>query len=323
MMKNNLFVITATNPEAYQHYIDTIEEGFALDDICSLLEPEIYEKLKVIYGGEKIKAWGATPGEGNLRTWNKLAEGDRVLIYRVKNFEYFATVVSKIHNRVLAEKLWKSNSKGETWEYMYFLDDLTEISVPVEEFNKMVEFKENYTPQGFSCIKEDRQELLIKKYGSIDEFLVYLSGGKWLESTKLYTPEVKKEIIRERATRSVERTGILEANLEKFLSDRVDQIEDGLKLVSRQLDTGVVGRLDLLCEDKVGNLVVVELKKDKAGSSIMDQISRYMGWVIEHKAQPNQKVRGIIILGKKDTSLEYAVKSNPSIEVKIFSISFQ
>ncbi len=31
---------------------------------------------------------------------------------------------------------------------------------------------------------------------------------------------------------------------------------------------------------------------------------------------------GIIIVGKKDTALEYAVKANPLIEVKLFSISF-
>ena len=43
---------------------------------------------------------------------------------------------------------------------------------------------------------------------------------------------------------------------------------------------------------------------------------------MEHMAEENQKVRGIIILGKKDTYLEYAIKANPNIEVKVFSIGF-
>ncbi len=70
-------------------------------------------------------------------------------------------------------------------------------------------------------------------------------------------------------------------------------------------------------------MVVVELKKFKAGTSIIDQVQRYMGWVMEHKAKPGQKVRGIIIVGAKDTALEYAVKANPLISVKVFTISFE
>ena len=93
--------------------------------------------------------------------------------------------------------------------------------------------------------------------------------------------------------------------------------------MDRQVDTREVGRLDLLCEDKEGALVVVELKRFKAGSSIIDQIQRYMGWVMEHRAKEGQKVRGIIVVGTKDTALEYAARANPNITVKVFTISFE
>ena len=79
-----------------------------------------------------------------------------------------------------------------------------------------------------------------------------------------------------------------------------------MRLIERQLDTKEVGRLDLLCEDSEDNLVVVELKKFKAGRSIIDQIQRYMGWVSRHRAKPSQMVRGIIIVGAKDTALRRA-----------------
>ena len=46
-----------------------------------------------------------------------------------------------------------------------------------------------------------------------------------------------------------------------------------------------------------------------------------MGWIIENKAQPNQKVRGLIIVASKDTALEYAVKANPMVQIKTFSIN--
>lgn len=322
-MKNNLYVLTASNPQAYQHYIDTIEEGFLLEDIREFLTDTEYEKLKVIYSDRKVRAWGATPGPQNIRNWEKLKEDDRVLIYRIKNFEYFSTVTYKLNNKKLAEKLWKINNEGQTWEYVYFLDNLTEISVPINIFNDILEYQSSFTPYGFYPISEDKVDYLINKFISIDGFLKYLEEGRWLEKSSEYSPTVKEEIIQEKITHSIEKTDMLEANLENFIADRTSDIEEGLHLIARQVDTGEVGRMDLLCEDKNKDLVVLELKRMKAGSSIIDQIQRYMGWVMTKKANEGQKVRGIIVVGKKDTALEYAVKANPNIAVKVFNISFQ
>jgi len=47
-----------------------------------------------------------------------------------------------------------------------------------------------------------------------------------------------------------------------------------------------------------------------------------MGWVMTNKKKPGQGVRGIIIVGTSDTALEYAVKGNPLISVKVFNIGF-
>lgn len=319
---SNLFVLTASNSEAYQHYIDTIENGFALDSIKQFLTPAQAAALRNMYGDRRIQAWGATPGSGNIRTWDSMSVGDRVLVYRQGNFEYYALVTFKMHNKKLAEHLWQRNNAGETWEYMYLLDRLTEISVPVKVFNTILEYSDASVPQGFRSVSEDKVQMLVSKYGSVDAFLNYLVEGKWVERENIYPREIKQKIIQERISRQVGRTPLLEANLENFIADRVDQIEPGMKLVARQLDTGIVGRLDLLCEGKEGDLVVIELKKGAAGSSIIDQITRYMGWVMVNKARSGQKVRGIIIVGASDTALEYAVKANPLIKVKVFNIGF-
>jgi hypothetical protein len=36
-----------------------------------------------------------------------------------------------MHNEDLAASLWSRTSEGVTWEYIYFLDDLHEIDIPV------------------------------------------------------------------------------------------------------------------------------------------------------------------------------------------------
>ena len=321
-MTKRLFIFTASNPKAYQHYIDTIEKGIALQKVKPFLDDETFEKLKAIYGSQQIRVWGAVPGSQNIKNWKKLDINDRVLIYRKKHYEYFATVTYKTHNQKLARYLWGEDFFGKTWEYIYFLDDLTDISVPHNIFNQVLGYQSSYLPMGFNSIKQTKVEDLRVQYGSVDEFLRFLEEGKWVTKSTEFTSKIKEKIIEEKTARTVERTSLLEANLENFLAERIEQLEKGLILVARQLDTKEVGRLDLLCRDKEKSLVVVELKKMRAGSSIIDQIQRYMGWVMDHKAKKGQKVKGIIVVGKKDTALEYAVKANPLIKVKSFSVHF-
>jgi len=319
-MSEKLFVFTASRDEAYRHYIDTIEEGFTIDKIEQFLSENNLNSLKNIFGDRKIRAWGATPGSGNIRNWNNLEIGDRILIYRKGNYEYVATVMYKFHNPELAKFLWGVDSTGKTWEYMYLLNNLKDLSVPVSDFNKVVDYASNYFPQGFMPISGDKLRLLIEKFGSIDEFLNHLEEGRWIEVKKDIKEEVKREIIKEKVSRQVSYTEILERNLEDIIARDVQKLDPHLKLVSRQKVTDV-GRIDLLCRN--ADYVVVELKKSKAGSSIIDQISRYMGWVKKNMAEKEGRdVRGIIVVGKKDTYLEYAAAANPLIEVKVFNITF-
>jgi restriction system protein len=99
---------------------------------------------------------------------------------------------------------------------------------------------------------------------------------------------------------------------------QLEEIEPNLKLVSRQLSTPA-GRLDLLCQDKEGNYVVVELKRHLGTDQVVGQILRYMGWVMENYR--TDSVRGIIVVAKKDPLLSYAVAAVPNIQTKTFRLS--
>ena len=46
-----------------------------------------------------------------------------------------------------------------------------------------------------------------------------------------------------------------------------------------------VGRLDLLCEDTVGNLYVVELKKDCGYDDAYEQTAQYLEWFEKSESQ--------------------------------------
>jgi hypothetical protein len=117
---------------------------------------------------------------------------------------------------------------------------------------------------------------------------------------------------------------IHEANLESVVIEHLDKIEEGLQLMERQRVCPGIGRIDLLCKDSQGGLVIVELKSFWAKQdSIVDQIGRYMGYVRSYLSKPGQSVRGIILVGKADEKLRHAVAGFPNLALREFDLSIK
>jgi restriction system protein len=86
--------------------------------------------------------------------------------------------------------------------------------------------------------------------------------------------------------------------------------------------TGSVGIIDILAEDlNSGDLVVIELKKDKGVDEIIGQLSRYRGWVREKLAKPGQGVVGIVCVRESSEKLRLAA-SDTNIDVRTYGFSF-
>jgi RecB family endonuclease NucS len=82
--------------------------------------------------------------------------------------------------------------------------------------------------------------------------------------------------------------------------------------------------MDLLCRDRLGDLVIIELKSFWAKQdSIVDQIGRYMGYVRSYLAKQGQNVRGIILVAKADEKLRHAVAGFPNLSLREFDLSIK
>jgi len=115
---------------------------------------------------------------------------------------------------------------------------------------------------------------------------------------------------------------IHEAHLEDLIASDLDQIEPGLTLIGRQRDAGAAGRIDLLCQSSGGDIVVVELKRIGARAvGVVEQTMAYVGWARKHLAGPDQQVRGIIVGGRPDPKLQYAVDGIPNLRFRSLNIS--
>ncbi|QWD43488.1 DUF1016 family protein [Polynucleobacter paneuropaeus] len=148
------------------------------------------------------------------------------------------------------------------------------------------------------------------------------------EIINLYKKNVEIEVKNESSALS---TGLfyMEKQLEDFIIANWDKTEFGLKydliyedgeLVSQQYRTDI-GPIDILVLDKANkNYVVIELKRNQTSDDTVGQLTRYMGWVKQHKKDSN--VHGIIVAGQFDKKLSYAMAMVPNIEVFLYEVSF-
>jgi restriction system protein len=125
---------------------------------------------------------------------------------------------------------------------------------------------------------------------------------------------------------------VLEKHLEDFLVANWSQTELGkthgiyeedgqLKGQQYPTDTGPMDILAISKDKK--ELLVVELKKGRASDAVVGQVLRYMGFVMQELAEPNQAVRGVIIALEDDQRMRRALAMTPLIDFYRYQISFK
>ncbi len=124
----------------------------------------------------------------------------------------------------------------------------------------------------------------------------------------------------------------MEKHLEDFLVRNWSQTElsgdfliyeeDG-EPVGQQYATDA-GPIDILAvsHDRK-RLLVVELKRGRASDVVVGQILRYMGYVMEQIAEPDQTVEGVIIALDDDKKLRWALAAVPAVAFYRYQVSFK
>lgn len=118
---------------------------------------------------------------------------------------------------------------------------------------------------------------------------------------------------------------IRESALRKILANDLSKLEPGLKPYDskagpEEVVAGDAGRIDLLCKDARGNIVVVELKRDTSSDKVIGQLARYIGYVKQNLAN-GKLVRGIIVSHEADEKLKLAMVAIPNVELKLYDVT--
>ena len=124
----------------------------------------------------------------------------------------------------------------------------------------------------------------------------------------------------------------MEKQLESFLianwkqtelGKNYDILEENGEIIGQQYRTDT-GPIDILAISKdKKELLVVELKKGRPSDSVVGQIQRYMGFVLEEVVEKSQTVRGVIIGLGADKRIKRALSVTNNIQFYRYEISFK
>lgn len=123
----------------------------------------------------------------------------------------------------------------------------------------------------------------------------------------------------------------MERHLEDFLAANWANIELGREYDLWMEDGEVVGRqypsdtgpMDLLAISKDRQrILVVELKRGRASDVVVGQLLRYMGYVKDVLAEPDQLVEGAVVAYEDDQRLRRALQVVPGIRCYLYKVQF-
>ena len=156
----------AGNQGGREHYVDTVENLVEISSCSPYVAPQVLRMLEIAHPSGLAGMWGVVPGQKdvNVGKWNRISVGDVVLFAADKKIRSSAVVASKFTSERLAKKLWDVNSQGQTWKYMYSLDEIRPLDITYEEFNLIVGYQQNNVIQGFTVMDEVKSCLFLDHF---------------------------------------------------------------------------------------------------------------------------------------------------------------
>lgn len=191
------FVMAGGGHETDRHYYDTIKNRRDISEFSKYLEEDEIKRLSSYAHGLPYAIWGAVPGSSNIRNWETMEEGDYVMVYREGKIILAAEIAMKVRNADLARYFWQTDKDGKTWEYIYFMINDVCFDLPISKLNKYLDYEENYHPQGFMSIKQEKADALLSIYGDLISLLQKLSTGSKLEKIEVEREKIINETIDE------------------------------------------------------------------------------------------------------------------------------
>jgi hypothetical protein len=175
-----LLYIPLNNLEAMTHYADTIQRKVPFEQIRRFVSSTDGARLQHIFGNRPIAVWGSRDSAANRSKFEKMTEGDDILIVEGDTIKFMGKVALKTVNPDLSRALWHNIKEDRTsgWDLIYFIGNPVEIGVPFREFCRLFLYEDNYQLRGFATIGSDKLEAFYKRYDDLYEILMRIRAGE-------------------------------------------------------------------------------------------------------------------------------------------------
>ncbi|HVY04542.1 MAG TPA: hypothetical protein VHB46_01075 [Burkholderiales bacterium] len=171
------------NHEAMVHYRDTIQQRVSLERIASYLSRHQVDKLKSLFGARRIAVWGSRDGPQNRARYERMNEGDDLLIVEGQTIKFLGKIATKVVNPALSRELWKNigGNTDEGWDLIYFIANSLEIDVPFSALCQLLGYGEAYQLRGFTSVSADKLEAFYDRYDDLYSVLIKIRNGEYFE----------------------------------------------------------------------------------------------------------------------------------------------
>lgn len=149
-----------SDPKSQCNLIASIHVPVSLERLSKFLSEDDMKVLTAKYPDGMAFLWGVTPNQNALPAWSQLSEGD-IAIFNIKTLFSIAGVVThKVRNRDVAVNLWgwKKKEASSTWECLYFLDQITRLSIP---YSVAMNGSSSQPTRAFNLLSEKNSEIIL------------------------------------------------------------------------------------------------------------------------------------------------------------------
>lgn len=144
VVRMNIFLA----PSLFWNLKRSVMSGVSINEL-DIRDSSLRKEIATRYRAGVIKIWALKEELHNR--WASINEGDYVLFYHRGKLIYAGKVSFKYPfvvqpeqvevGKRLAETIWGRDTDGKTWPYLFFLEDVREIDLPLSKFNELAGYK--------------------------------------------------------------------------------------------------------------------------------------------------------------------------------------
>lgn len=177
----NIFLVymPPDNAAAMQHYRETIQNRIAQERIARYLTPDERHRLQQVLGDRPVAVWGSRDGVGNRRKFDKMREGDDLLIVEGDTIRFLGKIAMKTMKPDLSRELWKSVRGGAQggWDLIYFIANPLPLDIPFQTFCRLLGYRTAYRLRGFTTVGPDILADFYRRYDDLYSILTRIKEG--------------------------------------------------------------------------------------------------------------------------------------------------